>query len=364
MVQTFSPSTEYPPLSVVEYNGGLYQTQVFLPCFQPQTPALPHPWVYLGVNYQGVPTHQSQLVSPLFKVDSFQSVHVLENEEDPEWGMVNSAHDLPSRFQPSLVHIPSPPKTESLEDHEASLERQPNVLLSEATGEVVFKTPGKGLWSFSKEDQALERLKEGVHRRVLGRDNVEDGRAAWLLSAKARIEYYQLPGAIYPSLRWVYLDPSEPFPVDALPIGEEREGNNQILYACRGFHNGTLQIGKCAPHIGKRHSFSYAGRELQFISNEFEILCGDQNAVRWSTVPSGSEYEIDNNVFGAIWDQGVQYRPVEGGREKDGMWIGVGRGQLKGGTHPGKVHYMNPAIMIGWGGTEHTIDGYQVLAYR
>lgn len=85
-------------------------------------------------------------------------------------------------------------------------------------------------------------------------------------------------------------------------------------------------ILKCAPHIGKRHSFSYGGRELQFLNNQFEVLCGDPHAARWLTVPKGSEYEFDEHVFGAVWDGADGGRPVEGGRERDGKWLGVGRG--------------------------------------
>lgn len=199
MVQLYDASQRYPPSSIVQFNGGLYQTPVEIIHHEIPTNVLSSPWIYLATDALGRPTPQSQLHPPLFQSSLFQE----DDDDDHEWGVIDAPEIFPRHPFPSEPSSSS--REPSLSAHEAALEHQPNILLSEAAGEIVFKTAGKGLWSFSKEDPALEKLKEGVHRRVIGRDDVEGGRLAWLLSAQARKEYYSLPGAVCPEVRYVHV---------------------------------------------------------------------------------------------------------------------------------------------------------------
>jgi hypothetical protein len=48
-------------------------------------------------------------------------------------------------------------------------------------------------------------------------------------------------------------------------------------------------------------------------------------------------------------------RPVPGGRDKDGSWLGVGRVTFKGGRHPAKIKAEQGLALFGWGGKEKTV---------
>jgi len=91
----------------------------------------------------------------------------------------------------------------------------------------------------------------------------------------------------------------------------------------------SIQAGT---HLGSpRHSFptsSPPGREAFFFQNTFEVLCTSQapstsTPTKWINVPS---HMMGDEVRELLRGE----RPVEGGRERDGAWLGVGRGVLKG----------------------------------
>lgn len=157
-------------------------------------------------------------------------------------------------------------------------------------------------------------------------------------------------------LRWILVTPGEDFPENALPIGCESTSSpsSKILFAARGYSEFSVQIGKVSPnlpppptssfipeptpplqagtHLGSpRHSFatsSLPGREAFFFQNTFEILCtsstpSTSTPTKWITV---SSHMLGDEVRELMRGE----KPVEGGRERNGAWLGVGKGILKG----------------------------------
>ena len=58
---------------------------------------------------------------------------------------------------------------------------------------------------------------------------------------------------------------------------------------------------------------------------EFEVLVGDMNALRWVS------------TSGTLNVESLGCRPVEGGHEKDGTPVYIARAPYKDVTHPGKA---------------------------
>lgn len=46
---------------------------------------------------------------------------------------------------------------------------------------------------------------------------------------------------------------------------------------------------------------------------------------------------------------------MQGGRDIDGTWLGIGRVSFKGGRHPAKVKVVQELAMFGWGGKEKVV---------
>jgi hypothetical protein len=201
---------------------------------------------------------------------------------------------------------------------------------------------GAGIYAYSEhKSKASEEAKQKAWREEGNSEN-------WEAGAIRRTEHYNRGGQA-PPVRWVLMSSGQPFPRDAIVGGHE---NNQKLYIIRAFHEGGLHIGKAAGHINDGGcSFAWGGQEIGHVT-KFEVLVGDENAVRWI-------HHAEND--GPVKVEGWQ--PVEGGKETDGRFIFVSQVRYQGGVHPCKYTVGEREANFGWGGEEHKSRDFNVLAY-
>ncbi|KAJ3034880.1 hypothetical protein HDV00_004568 [Rhizophlyctis rosea] len=146
-------------------------------------------------------------------------------------------------------------------------------------------------------------------------------------------------------VQWQVQYGDKPFPGNAIRGGQESDGSP--LYVARSKHtDGSLQVGKAGPSTGGGCLYAWGGKELY--SSVFEVLVGDQNAVRWVGVSGNA--------------QPNGWSPVEAGKDTDGSPLYIAKADYEGSTQPGKA---GPALgegLIGWGGQQRKVQNYQVLA--
>lgn len=153
-----------------------------------------------------------------------------DSSQDGEWRHISSsttprktagaASDRPLTQAPNRVITPplACSSTANAHDHgtqadrECALQASAHVLKAELAGEFVFKANARGCFAFtgasgepSSEDAQLERNREDCFRDILGDDRKggEDAekRETWMDGARARREYYGLPGAEGPDVQ-------------------------------------------------------------------------------------------------------------------------------------------------------------------
>ncbi|EIW83284.1 hypothetical protein CONPUDRAFT_52155 [Coniophora puteana RWD-64-598 SS2] len=149
----------------------------------------------------------------------------------------------------------------------------------------------------------------------------------WLRDAQARRQAYY-NGQTQGPVAWIYTEGNN-IPQNAIPGGQEtynREGR-QILYICRAYYEGGMFVGKASSVFRPSAIVGFMHEEIHL--DKYEILVGDQNAVRWVNV----EGELDLQHLGA--------RPVEGGKEPHGTPIYIAKAYHNNAEHPGKAstHY-------------------------
>jgi hypothetical protein len=120
------------------------------------------------------------------------------------------------------------------------------------------------------------------------------------------------------------------------------------LYIARAYIEGGIHVGKAGNALGKGASIAYDGKELEF--DRYEILVGDQRAVKWVEVKG--------------YPTNLGAEPVEGGHEAKGDKLFIAQAHYKDGLHPGKTGPKFDGCMIGYGYDEEYIKGrYNVLVY-
>ncbi|KAJ3037327.1 hypothetical protein HK097_003547, partial [Rhizophlyctis rosea] len=100
----------------------------------------------------------------------------------------------------------------------------------------------------------------------------------WLMEATLRKEAYlaALESDQHGSLvSWVLTEGSD-IPENAIQGGHEGDGTP--LYIARAFHEGGVHVGKMGSNLAGAH-IAYGGGEIE--KEKYEILCGDENAVKW-----------------------------------------------------------------------------------
>ncbi|KAG8923590.1 hypothetical protein FRC00_006056 [Tulasnella sp. 408] len=120
---------------------------------------------------------------------------------------------------------------------------------------------------------------------------------------------------------WHLVETSDPAPDNAIPTGMEA---GVTFYSIRAWHEGGLTLGKLATQTlfwrAKRAWIIWHGREIPW-SGSFEVLVGDQSAVRWVEPKSVGPFEA-----------------VEGGFEaQNAKALLVAHFDFGGMTQPGKV---------------------------
>jgi Protein of unknown function (DUF3421) len=123
-------------------------------------------------------------------------------------------------------------------------------------------------------------------------------------------------------------------PTNALVAGNEADGSP--LYIARASYQGGLQVGKAN---SKTAFIVYGGKEYSIQNYEVFIGTGKWVAATSNNFPSNA---------------------IIGGKENDGTLLYIARAKLSNGIHTGKVH-KNGQAWIGYGGTEYTIEQYEVL---
>ncbi|KAI0712432.1 carbohydrate-binding module family 12 protein [Earliella scabrosa] len=167
----------------------------------------------------------------------------------------------------------------------------------------------------------------------------------WLHDAEQRTrEYYE--GRARGPVTWILVD-GKNIPTNiAIPGGEE---HGTPHYICRGFHEGSLQIGKASPIFEKGGVIGYGHKEIHL--PKFEVLVGDHRAVRW----------VD-------WEGRVDLgelpgRPVEGGREANGQPLFIAQAEHNRAVVPGKCGPTLPKAFIPYAQDEKEEKRYRILCY-
>ncbi|KAJ3079612.1 hypothetical protein HK102_003665 [Quaeritorhiza haematococci] len=163
----------------------------------------------------------------------------------------------------------------------------------------------------------------------------------WETEAQQRLQQYN-SAAVKPKVAWVLTTGNE-VPANAIPGGAEKDG--EPLYIARAFIEHGVHIGKIGRHMTNAN-IPYGGKEVSV--STYEVLVGDQNAVRW----------VDRS--GALVTDGLNL--VEGGREPNGSPLYIAQAAYKGGVHPGKAGAaFKKGAMIPYGGDEEHVLNYRVL---
>ncbi|WVQ85906.1 hypothetical protein IAT38_008074 [Cryptococcus sp. DSM 104549] len=229
---------------------------------------------------------------------------------------------------------------------EAHKARDKDELKHELGGERVWRVGGVGVWAYS-EDQRDEEAKKDAWRKWSGKHGKDD----WVKLARERTEFYTKDSkGVKPLFSWKLVEKGQRLPPDALPIGNEQDG--AVLYAARAWWEGGVHLGKAGHHIQNGASISYGGGEITI--DTYEVFCGPINEpylVKWMTFPHGQRASVQG------------WQPVEGGREKDGTYILLSKGDFENGQHPGKCLINDDHACVGWGGGELWVRPFQILAY-
>jgi len=191
-----------------------------------------------------------------------------------------------------------------------------------------------GYFAYEHHEKTTEDQKKAV---VWGLQN-------WLHDAQTRTEQYYQNGPT-DAVSWVLVHGTQ-IPDGALCAGE---ASGNTLYVARAFHEGGIQVGKCAKSFSKGAVIGYSHKEVEL--DTYEVLVADESAIRWS------------QARGHFNKSNIDGEPVEAGREADGTVLYVAQGPVRDGTHVGKISEKLSAALIAANGTEVEVETYRVLVY-
>ncbi|KAJ7755718.1 carbohydrate-binding module family 12 protein [Mycena maculata] len=174
----------------------------------------------------------------------------------------------------------------------------------------------------------------------------------WLHDAQVRTTEYYQRGPRSPAT-WLLVEGPQAgkIPQGAIAVGQEvgRE-SSWMLYICRAFYEGGIQVGKASEAFKKGAVIGYKHEEIHL--STYEVLVGDMDGLRW----------VD--ASGVLNVSQLGYQPVEGGREPDGTPLYIAEASYDGvAHHPGKASEMLDGAYIPHGGTEKNVKSYRVLCY-
>ncbi|KAH7099289.1 hypothetical protein BKA62DRAFT_710547 [Auriculariales sp. MPI-PUGE-AT-0066] len=177
------------------------------------------------------------------------------------------------------------------------------------------------------------------------------GAQNWVKEAQSTTQnYYQSnsSGGGSSAVTWVLVQGKQ-IPQGAIKGGEE---GGETLYVARAYHQGGVHVGKAGNCCPKGAIIGYDNDEVDY--DTYEVLVGDQNAVRWVDVEGHLNLDRLNGA-----------RPVEGGHESNGDRIYIAQGQYNGSTIPGKVKDTgrDKGALLPQNDKEHAVENYRVLVY-
>ncbi|KAI0647853.1 carbohydrate-binding module family 12 protein [Trametes meyenii] len=318
MVYVWEPGTWYDLGSVVEYEGHKYK---IIQAHQSQSgwepPATPALWGRLPEEY-----HE----------------HEEHHEHHQEGGYQQGGYGGDKQqYQP-----PPPPPQASIPIHDEERKTGWNSLSDERKKQIEIgggllagvAALGAGYFAYKEHEKNEEEKKENVWALT-----------NWLHDAQQRTEDYYRNGPRGP-VTWILVE-GKNIPTNIAIVGGEEHGTPH--YICRGFHDGSLQIGKASPIFQKGGVIGYAHEEIHL--PKFEVLVGDMRALRW--VDTHGRLDIER--LGA--------RPVEGGRDADGTPLFIAQAHTHNAIVPGKCSAKLDGAFVPYGFTEKEKKEYRVLCY-
>ncbi|KAL7279798.1 hypothetical protein ACG7TL_006205 [Trametes sanguinea] len=322
MVYTWEPGTYYDLGTVVEYQGHKYkiiQAHQSEPGWEPpNTPAL---WGRLPEDYSGE-----------------------HHEQHHQEGGYNPGYNQPPQQQPSDYphEKPAQPPQPQVPIHDDERKTGWDSLSDERKKQIEvgggllagIAAIGAGYFAYKEHEKSEEEKKANVWALQ-----------NWLHEAQVRTQEYYQNGPRGPAT-WILVE-GKNIPTNIAIVGGEEHG--QPHYICRGFHEGSLQIGKASPIFQKGGVIGYAHDEIHL--PKYEVLVGDMRALRWVDWHG----HVDLNRLGAT--------PVEGGREADGTPLYIAQAHHHDAIVPGKCSAKLGGAFIPYGNTEKEKKDYRILCY-
>nr|VZI44341.1 unnamed protein product [Spirometra erinaceieuropaei] len=143
-------------------------------------------------------------------------------------------------------------------------------------------------------------------------------------------------------LSWVKTKPGD-LPDGAISVRPD-------VYICRAWYEGEQIPGKYVPPLSAA-CIPYAGQEHQV--TDFAVLC-DTSIPGWSCC-----YEWVRARGGD-----VPKNAIVAGIASDGQQLYIAKGLVRGEVCGGKVHKGHPCAYMPYGGEEHSVPEYSVLAWK
>ncbi|KAI8971188.1 carbohydrate-binding module family 12 protein [Trametes punicea] len=318
MVYAWEPDTWYDLGTVVEYQGHKYK---IIQAHQSQAgwepPATPALWGRVPEDYEGE--------------------HHEHHQQDGGHNQPSSAQQ-PAGYgekhgQPPQSQVPIHDEERKTGWHNLSDERKKEL---EIGGGLLagIAAIGAGYFAYKEHEKSEEEKKANIWALQ-----------NWLHDAEMRTRDYYQNGPRGPAT-WVLVEGKD-IPTNIAIVGGEEHG--QPHYICRGFHEGSLQIGKASPIFQKGGVIGYAHDEIHL--PKFEVLVGNMQGLRW----------VD--WHGHVDLERLSARPVEGGHEADGTPLFIAQAHHHDAIVPGKCSPKLNGAFIPYGNTEKEKKDYRILCY-
>jgi hypothetical protein len=153
-------------------------------------------------------------------------------------------------------------------------------------------------------------------------------------------------------------------PPNAIDTGHE--SNGELLYSARAFHKNAIHLGKTSKVMQTGCAIPYHHKEIYL--EEFEILVGNQNAVKWIEgslpfISTNLRYKNEFLVCGGV------DKPGRSGLDEifhkndpiESLDLFIAQAVHEGGIHPGKVN--RDKMYISYNGVEIEKSDFKVLCY-
>ncbi|KAG8960446.1 hypothetical protein FRC05_006842 [Tulasnella sp. 425] len=181
-------------------------------------------------------------------------------------------------------------------------------------------------WGLDAKRISIRDWEPGVRASCLRLPKSEE---EWL--AQGRRRRAEMSSSPPWSVAWFLVEEGEQIPPHSIPMGSEEGGH---LFSIRVWKEGGLTLGK----HGRHHSQGYIpwyNKELPW-KGPYEILVGDQTAVRWVSPGEGS------------------FAAVEGGYEATfPAALLIAQTEMEGTLQPGKAFSGDRGAYFGWRWDEH-----------